>query len=571
MKKIRKILSGILSAAMLFAAAAPASAAVNDTGFTDVSAGVWYANAVQYARENGLMSGVGNNAFAPNDTTNLAMLLSTLHRDAGTPAATGAVPAGVTAGSWYADAAAWANAQGLLQNINNDFTGAPLTREDMVTVLWRYAGSPAVTGGETFADNASISSYAAQAVAWSRANNVVAGKPGNLFDPKGGATRAEYAVILQNFMRIGAAAPQPGAQGNTLVVYYSASGTTEGVAEAIAEAANADLFEIVPTEPYTSADLDWTDDSSRVTREHEDESLRTVPLTTTTVANWDSYDTVFIGYPIWWGIAAWPVDGFVKANDFTGKTVIPFCTSASSGLGQSGELLADLAGTGSWQEGRRFSGRASASEIGEWISSLNLPARAAQTAPAAQPAAPTAQASRSLVVYFSMPETTNADNMTREEDNSVVVINGQVMGNTQYMASVIQETAGADLFRIEPKTPYPTDHTTLVDLASEEQDANARPEIAAQIENFDQYDTVYVGYPIWWSDMPMILYTFFDTYDFSGKTIVPFSTHGGSSFAGTPAKIAQLEPNATLLDGLTISRDNIQDARQEIVDWVNGL
>ena len=158
MKKIRKILSGILSAAMLFAAAAPASAAVNDTGFTDVSAGVWYANAVQYARENGLMSGVGNNAFAPNDTTNLAMLLSTLHRDAGTPAATGSVPAGVTAGSWYADAATWANAEGLLQNVNNNFNGAPLTREDMVTVLWRYAGSPAVTGGETFADNASISS-----------------------------------------------------------------------------------------------------------------------------------------------------------------------------------------------------------------------------------------------------------------------------------------------------------------------------------------------------------------------------------------------------------------------------
>lgn len=564
MKKIRKILSGILSAAMLFAAAAPASAAVNDTGFTDVSAGVWYANAVQYARENGLMSGVGNNAFAPNDTTNLAMLLSTLHRDAGTPAATGSVPAGVTAGSWYADAATWANAEGLLQNVNNNFNGAPLTREDMVTVLWRYAGSPAVTGGETFADNASISSYAAQAVAWSRVNNIVAGKPGNLFDPKGSATRAEYAVILQNFMSIGTAAPQPGAQGNTLVVYYSASGTTEGVAEAIAEAANADLFEIVPAEPYTSADLDWTDSSSRVTREHEDESLRTVPLTTTTVANWDSYDTVFIGYPIWWGIAAWPVDGFVKANDFTGKTVIPFCTSSSSGIGQSGELLAELAGTGSWQEGRRFSGRASASEIGEWISSLNLPAQSAQTAPAAQ-------ASRSLVVYFSMPETTNADNMTREEDNSVVVIDGQVLGNTQYMASVIQETAGADIFRIEPKTPYPTDHTTLVDLASEEQDANARPEIAAQIENFGQYDTVYVGYPIWWSDMPMILYTFFDTYDFSGKTIVPFSTHGGSSFAGTPAKIAQLEPNATLLDGLTISRDNIQDARQEIVDWVNGL
>lgn len=571
MKKIRKILSGILSAVMLFAAAAPASAAASDTGFTDVDAGVWYADAVQYARENGLMSGTGNNAFAPNDTTNLAMLLSTLHRDAGTPAASGTAPAGVPTGSWYASAVIWADAQNLLQNVNNNFAGAPLTREDMVTVLWRYAGSPAVTGGEAFADNALISSYAAQAVAWSRANNIVAGKPGNRFDPKGGATRAEYAVILQNFMKVKEtpAAPQPDAQGKALVVYYSASGTTKGVAEAIAEAANAELFEITPTEPYTSADLDWTDDSSRVTREHEDESLRTVPLTTATVANWDSYDTVFIGYPIWWGIAAWPVDGFVKANDFTGKTVIPFCTSASSGLGQSGKLLAELAGTGDWQEGRRFSGRVSAGDIREWISSL--PAPAAQTASAAQASVPAAQGSRSLVVYFSVPETTSAESMTREEDNSVVVINGQVLGNTQYMASVIQETTGADLFRIEPKTPYPTDHSALVALASEEQDANARPEIAARIADFDQYDTVYVGYPIWWSDMPMILYTFFDTYDFTGKTIVPFSTHGGSSFAGTPARIAQLEPGAILLDGLTISRDNIQDARQQIVDWVNGL
>ena len=110
--------------------------------------------------------------------------------------------------------------------------------------------------------------------------------------------------------------------GKTLVVYYSASGNTERVAKDIAEAAGADLFEIVPTEPYTDDDLDWTDDNSRVTREHEDESLRDVPLTTTEVPAWDSYDTVFIGYPIWWGIAAWPVDTFVKSNDFTGKTVI---------------------------------------------------------------------------------------------------------------------------------------------------------------------------------------------------------------------------------------------------------
>lgn len=160
--------------------------------------------------------------------------------------------------------------------------------------------------------------------------------------------------------------------GKTLVVYYSASGNTERVAKDIAEAAGADLFEIVPTEVYTSDDLDWTNPDSRVSREHDDESLRDVPLTTTEVPDWDSYDTVFIGYPIWWGIAAWPVDTFVKNNDFTGKTVIPFATSSSSGMGQSGSLLADMTGTGEWQEGQRFSSGVSSDDVQSWVNGLGL-------------------------------------------------------------------------------------------------------------------------------------------------------------------------------------------------------
>ena len=160
--------------------------------------------------------------------------------------------------------------------------------------------------------------------------------------------------------------------GKTLVVYYSASGNTERVAKDIAEAAGADLFEIVPTEVYTSDDLDWTNPDSRVSREHDDESLRDVPLTTTEVPDWDSYDTVFIGYPIWWGIVAWPVDTFVKNNDFTGKTVIPFATSSSSGMGQSGSLLADMAGTGEWQEGQRFSSGVSSDDVQSWVNGLGL-------------------------------------------------------------------------------------------------------------------------------------------------------------------------------------------------------
>lgn len=168
---------------------------------------------------------------------------------------------------------------------------------------------------------------------------------------------------------------EPGTQpetGKTLVVYYSASGNTERVGKDIAEAAGADLFEIVPTEVYTSEDLNWTNPDSRVSREHDDESLRDVPLTTTEVPDWNSYDTVFIGYPIWWGIAAWPVDTFAKNNDFTGKTVIPFATSSSSGMGQSGSLLADMAGTGEWQEGQRFSSGVSSDDVQSWVNGLGL-------------------------------------------------------------------------------------------------------------------------------------------------------------------------------------------------------
>ena len=180
------------------------------------------------------------------------------------------------------------------------------------------------------------------------------------------ADTAENAVAPESSGN-GAAA----ADSNVLVVYYSASGNTETAANYIAQATGGDIFEITPAEPYTSDDLNWTDDNSRVSREHEDESLRDVELTTTEVENWDSYDTVFIGYPIWWGIAAWPVDGFVEANDFTGKTVIPFCTSSSSGIGESGELLAELAGTGDWQEGQRFRSSTDESDMADWVSSLN--------------------------------------------------------------------------------------------------------------------------------------------------------------------------------------------------------
>ena len=179
---------------------------------------------------------------------------------------------------------------------------------------------------------------------------------------------------------------------------------------------------------------------------------------------------------------------------------------------------------------------------------------------------------RILVVYFSMPETDNPNNMTREEDNSVVVVNGKVLGNTQYVALLIQQMTGGDTFRIEALKPYPKDHRTLVAQAKEEQVKSDRPVIADKVENMAAYDTIFVGYPNWWADMPMILYTFLESYDLSNKTIIPFITHGGSGFSNTISTISRLQPKARVVkDGFVVSRDRVDGAEPEVAKWLARL
>ena len=155
---------------------------------------------------------------------------------------------------------------------------------------------------------------------------------------------------------------------NAIVVYFSATGTTEQIANGIAAQAGADMFAIEPVVPYTD-DLNWRDPDSRVCVEHE-AGEAPVELVSVEVPGWADYDTVYIGYPIWWQDASWVMDGFVTANDFTGKTVIPFCTSQASGYGESGERLAAKAGTGNWIVGGNFFGEASDEEITEWLNGL---------------------------------------------------------------------------------------------------------------------------------------------------------------------------------------------------------
>ena len=345
--------------------------------FSDVSNGAWYADAVDYVYEHGLMSGTSSTTFSPNSPMTRAMLVTVLHRAAGSPsAAAGTAFSDVPSNAYYTDAVAWASANGIVTGYGNERFGSndPVSRAQIATILWRYAGSPNADAGQNFADESSIPAYASAAVDWARANGIVNGTTGNRFDPNGNATRAQVATILRNYLTMdqNSQTLDTGKTEKVLVAYFSATGSTKAVAETIADELNADLFEITPVTPYTSNDLNWTVDGSRVNREHDNETLRDIALTQMTPANWDDYDTVFIGYPIWWGIAAWPVDNFVKGNDFSGKTVIPFATSVSSGMGQSGTLLEEMAGGGNWQSGQRFSSGASGSTVRDWTAGLGL-------------------------------------------------------------------------------------------------------------------------------------------------------------------------------------------------------
>ena len=177
-----------------------------------------------------------------------------------------------------------------------------------------------------------------------------------------------------------------------------------------------------------------------------------------------------------------------------------------------------------------------------------------------------------LIAYFSVSENVDTDGIDANSGASIVVKNKDVLGNMQYMAMTIQEAIGGELFRIETTEEYPLEHETLVNQAKEEQNEDARPELATHIENVEQYDIIFLGYPNWWGDMPQPLYTFLEEYDFSGKTIIPFNSHGGSGFSNTIEEIKKLQPTATVRDdGLSISRNDVADSEQEVADWANGF
>ena len=341
------------------------------SNFSDVRPGAWYAEAVEYCRRHNIMDGVSGTAFAPEDTLTRAMLATVLHRMSGSPAVSGAPSfQDVKAGAWYTDAVAWAAKSKIISGYGNGVFGVsdPTTREQAVTILWRYAGSPKAAEAADVSDLSSVSAWAQDAVRWADANGITDGMISERrFDPKANIKRGEVASVLYHYLTKTTDQPD---RHKTLVAYFSATGTTRPLAEYAAEILNADLYEIVPAVPYTDADLVYYT-NGRADQEQNDPSAR--PAISGSVANMEDYDVVILGYPIWHGQAPRVISTFLESYDFTGKTIVPFCTSHSSGIGSSDTNLHSLTGGASWLAGRRFPGGTSRSTVEDWINGLNLP------------------------------------------------------------------------------------------------------------------------------------------------------------------------------------------------------
>lgn len=390
-----------LLAAVLLLLSLGVSACAAEQGYRDVPEGAWYAEAVNALREKDIMNGVGSERFDPEGVFTRAQLATVLYRLAGRPAVEG--EDGFTdteSGQWYSDAVLWAAQTGIVEGYGNGLFGTadPTTQEQLAVMLWRNAGSYVL--GEEYAAADGVENgagdWAFDAVRWARVDGLLT--EAIPFQPQTPATRAQvadmvnrYLGLLERFSEVDAvsgATQKPGESGGTqviiggevaptadegcktLVVYFSCTGTTEKVAGYIAEELGAETWRITPETPYTSADLNYSDSSTRATIEQNDPSAR--PAISGTPENLADYDVIFLGYPIWWGQAPKVLYTFVESCALSGKTVVPFCTSGSSGLGSSAENLSQSAPDAVWLEGRRFSGSDSRDTVAAWVRGLGL-------------------------------------------------------------------------------------------------------------------------------------------------------------------------------------------------------
>lgn len=348
--------------------------------------------------------------------------------------------------------------------------------------------------------------------------------------------------------------------GKTLVVYFSwsTSGNTEKMASYIQEQTGADILKLEPVKPYP-ADYSETADVAKAER---DENAR--PEIANPLESISEYDTIFIGYPIWWHTAPMIIGTFLDNYDFTGIDIYPFTQSASMDTEQfnnSMDFVRKNAKGANVHDGL-FVRADDTDGIKDYLTANGFSKNIAK-----QEEAQSTSDSNILIAYFTVPETDGVDTVAGA--SRVATADG-VLGNTEFIAKEIQKNLGGDLFAIETVQEYPGTHGALLDYAYKEKSDNARPEISAHIDNLDSYEYIFIGFPNWNADMPMPLYTFFEEYDFAGKTIIPFVTHGGSGFSGTVRTIRNMEPDAVVVEaGLSVSRNSVAKAQADVKAWTD--
>lgn len=379
-----------------------------------------------------------------------------------------------------------------------------------------------------------------------------------------------------------------------LVAYFSATNTTKAVAEKIAKASGGRLYRITPAKKYTAKDLNYDNDSCRATREQHNKKAR--PAMKGTCAGLQKYDVVYVGFPIWWGDALRIMSNFMESYNFSGKTVIPFCTSGGSGIKKAVKTLkAVTRGKASWRSGKRFDGDVSQADITKWVSSQSdilppadtvptptpgitptaVPTKPAESVPTPTPTQPAVPAPTSAAVPTQTPDIANPPESSEppEGRNKILVAYFSCTGSTKGIAEKIAAAAGADLHEITPEVPYTSADLNYNDGSSranmEQNDSSARPGILGSVEDIDQYETIFLGYPIWHGKAPRIMDTFVESYDFSGKTVIPFCTSASSGIGGSADELQELSSeNATWISGRRFSGG---DTEAVVAGWVQEL
>lgn len=363
-------------------------------------------------------------------------------------------------------------------------------------------------------------------------------------------------------------------------------GNTEVIADIIAENVNADIIEIVTTDAYPS-DYDGTVDQAK---EEKNEDAR--PALATQIDNIENYDIILLGYPNWWGTIPMPVYTFLEEYDLSGKTIIPFVTHEGSGIGNSVLDIKNASANSDLVKplvirGKNVTSESTRNEISDWLEEIGMKIK--PTSDSRNEISPTiteensenissdpsesgeeqASGNNTLIVYFAVAENSDVDAVSSA---SVLTKDGESRGVIRVLADDIQNVVGGDQFSIQTSVEYPGDKDDLIDYAAVELKEDVRPKLTSQIDNLEDYDTIFIGYPNWWADLPMVMYSFFDEYDLSGKTIIPFCTHRGSRFSGTINTIQELEPDATVItEGFTVSHEGAGNAASDISEWLKEL